>query len=98
MLAANGEQVVGEMVRSLGMTQPTVSKHLGVLRSVRLVSVRSRGRLRVYRLNPRPLKAVHDWVKFYERFWTHQIGRIKQRAEQKARQLAPSNETPTQEK
>jgi hypothetical protein len=61
------------------------------------VSVRSRGRLRVYRLNPRPLKAVHDWVKFYERFWTHQIGRIKQRAEQKARQLASSNDTPIQE-
>jgi DNA-binding transcriptional ArsR family regulator len=66
--------------------QPTVSKHLGVLRKVRVVSVSRRGRRRVYRLNPKELKPVHDWVKYFEKFWSHQLGCIKQRAEQKARE------------
>jgi DNA-binding transcriptional ArsR family regulator len=73
--------------------QPAVSKHLGVLRSVRIVSVSRRGRRRLYRLNARELKPVHDWVKNYEKFWSHQISRIKARAEQKARE----QEQPTQE-
>jgi DNA-binding transcriptional ArsR family regulator len=66
--------------------QPAVSKHLGVLRSVRIVSVSRRGRRRLYRLNAKELKPVHDWVKNYEQFWSHQLNRIKARAEQKARQ------------
>jgi DNA-binding transcriptional ArsR family regulator len=86
LLAADGEQPVGELVGRLKLAQPAVSKHLRVLRSVRLVSVRRRGRLRVYRLEPRELKTVHDWVKHYERFWTHQLSRIKERAELRAQQ------------
>src|SRR5947208_15315742 len=84
--AADGEQAVGELVHSLRIAQPAVSKHLGVLRRVRIVSVSRRGRRRMYRLNPRELKPVHDWVKHFERFWSHQIERIKDRAEQKARE------------
>lgn len=86
LLAAGGEQAVGDLVGALRLPQPAVSKHLRVLRSVRLVTVSRRGRSRVYRLNPRELKTVHDWVKHYERFWTHQIARIKDRAEQRARE------------
>jgi DNA-binding transcriptional ArsR family regulator len=63
-----------------------VSKHLGVLRKVGLVSERRSGRQRVYRLNGARLKPVHDWVKHYERFWTHQLERIKGRAERKAQE------------
>src|SRR5688572_2854048 len=92
-LAAGGDLDVSDLVRSLRMAQPAVSKHLGVLRRVRLVSVTRRGRRRVYRLNPDRLKPVHDWVKTYERFWTHQLTRIKARAEQKAReQREPSKQ------
>ncbi len=86
LLADTGEQAVEELVGALRLPQPAVSKHLRVLRSVRLVSATRRGRRRVYRLEPRELKTVHDWVKHFERFWTHQISRIKQRAEERARE------------
>lgn len=85
LLAESGEQPVGMLVESLRLPQPAVSKHLGVLKRVRLVSVSRRGRSRVYRLNARELKPVHDWIKNYERFWSQQLQRIKARAEQKAR-------------
>ncbi|MDT7814668.1 MAG: hypothetical protein QOH35_3912 [Acidobacteriaceae bacterium] len=83
-LLVNGkEHAVGDVVLRLRMPQPAVSKHLGVLRKVGLVSVSKRGQLRLYRLNAKELKPVYDWVKIYERYWTHQLGQIKQRAEPK---------------
>ena len=97
LLAEGGEQPVNDLVHRLRLPQPAVSKHLGVLRRVRLVSVNRHGRRRLYRLNPRELKPVHDWVKHYERFWSHQLGRIKQRAEQKARARAAESHNPQQE-
>jgi len=86
LLAGGTETAVGDLVVALRIPQPAVSKHLNVLRSVRLVSVARRGRSRMYRLNPGELKVVYDWTKNYERFWNHQIDRIKARAEQKARE------------
>ena len=80
------EHAVGEMVQSLRLAQSAVSKHLGVLRKVGIVSVAKSGQLRLYRLEPKELKPVHDWVKQYERFWTHQIDRIKERSERKLAQ------------
>lgn len=80
------EHAVGEVVSTLRLPQPAVSKHLGVLRKVGIVTVSKRGQLRMYRLNPKELKPVHDWVKTYERFWTHQIDKVKERAEQKMMQ------------
>jgi len=77
------ERAVGEMVEALRLPQPAVSKHLSVLRKVGIVSVTKQGQLRLYRLNAKELKPVHDWVKTYERFWTHQLDRIKERAERK---------------
>ena len=77
---------VGEVVRRLRVPQPAVSKHLGVLRKVGIVSVSKHGRLRLYQLNAQELRPVHDWVKTYERFWTHQLARIKERAERKMRE------------
>jgi DNA-binding transcriptional ArsR family regulator len=74
---------VGEMVQKLRISQPAVSKHLSVLRAVGIVSVTKQGQQRLYRLNPEQLKPVHDWVKTYERFWTRQLDRVKERAEQK---------------
>jgi DNA-binding transcriptional ArsR family regulator len=86
LLADSGEQAVGELVGRMRLPQSAVSKHLRVLRAVRVVSVNRRGRRRVYRLNPQRLKPVHEWVKYFERFWGQQLGRIKQRAEQKAKE------------
>lgn len=57
-----GEASVSELVEALGLTQPTVSKHLKVLRDAGLVSVREEGQHRFYRLTPEPLEAVEDWM------------------------------------
>jgi DNA-binding transcriptional ArsR family regulator len=87
------EHAVGEMVAALRLPQPAVSKHLGVLRKVGIVSVTKRGQLRLYRLNAKELKPVHDWVRTYERFWEHHLDRIKERAERKmAERLARENQ------
>lgn len=66
---AGGERPVNDLVARLGVAQPQVSKHLRVLREVGLVDVREEGRQRMYRLNGRPLKPIHDWVKDFERTW-----------------------------
>ena len=92
LLARGGEHGVGELAGELRIPQPAVSKHLRVLRQVRLVSVNRRGRRRVYRVNAQELKPVHDWVKNFERFWTQQLSRIKQRAEEAAREKLKQRE------
>jgi DNA-binding transcriptional ArsR family regulator len=81
---ADGERPVNDLVESLGWPQPQVSKHLGVLKKVGLVSVRRVGRQRVYRMHGERLKPIHDWVKTFDRFWTQHIEQIKARAELKA--------------
>ena len=60
---AGGERPVNDLVRTLGLAQPQVSKHLRVLREVGAVDVREDGRQRLYRLNGQALKPIHDWVK-----------------------------------
>jgi DNA-binding transcriptional ArsR family regulator len=78
------EWAVNDVVVRVRMAQPAVSKHLGVLRKVGVVTVVKRGQHRMYRLNAAQLKPVHDWVKTFERYWTHQLSQIKERAERKA--------------
>jgi DNA-binding transcriptional ArsR family regulator len=86
---ADGEpRSVNELVDRLRLAQPAVSKHLGVLRQVGIVSVSKEGQHRMYRLNGGELKAVYDWSKTFEKFWTHQLSRIKQRAERIAKEQA----------
>jgi len=75
------ERPVGDIVASLGMEQPSVSKHLGVLRNVGLVQVRRDGRRMLYRTNADAIRPLYDWTKTFERFWQHQLNRIKERAE-----------------
>jgi DNA-binding transcriptional ArsR family regulator len=70
---ANGERPVNDLARLLGMAQPQVSKHLRVLREVGAVDVRDEGRQRLYRLNGRALKPIHDWVKAHERSWSERF-------------------------
>ncbi|HEX6581733.1 MAG TPA: metalloregulator ArsR/SmtB family transcription factor [Actinomycetota bacterium] len=73
---AGGERPVNDLVRRLGLAQPLVSKHLRVLREVGLVDVRDEGRQRIYRLNGRSLKPIHDWVKNYEMAWAERFDRL----------------------
>lgn len=68
-LLAAGERPVNDLVEALGLQQPQVSKHLRVLKEVGLVRVRGQGRQRIYRLNGRPLKPIHDWVREFEDTW-----------------------------
>lgn len=91
LLADGAGRSVGQLVESTQMTQPTVSKHLAVLRSVGVVSVEQRGKERFYSLDPTSLKPLHDWVQPFEKFWTNQLDRIKQRAEKKAAERAAKN-------
>jgi len=88
LLALGAEHDATELVLQLGLPQPAVSKHLGVLRKVGVVGVHKAGQRRLYRLNPQELKPVHDWIQNFERFWTHQLTSIKEAAELKAKQLA----------
>ena len=85
VLGDGRERAVSEVVEAVGMPQPSVSKHLSVLLKVGVVTVTRNGQMRMYRLNGSNLKPVHDWVKTFEQYWSHQIDRIKERAEQKMR-------------
>jgi DNA-binding transcriptional ArsR family regulator len=91
LLARHGALAVGALVVAVGMPQPAVSKHLGVLRKVGVVTMDKNGRQRVYRLEPQELKTVYEWAKAFEHFWSHQLARIKQRAEAKAHARADSS-------
>ena len=73
---AGGERAVNDLVGLLGIAQPQVSKHLRVLREVGAVDVREEGRKRLYRLNGRALKPIHDWVKDYERTWSERFEQL----------------------
>jgi DNA-binding transcriptional ArsR family regulator len=72
-----GEATVGELVDRSGLSQPQVSKHLGVLRAVDVVTVRVDGRRRWYRVNGPALKPIHDWVSRYERSWNVSLDRLE---------------------
>ena len=83
---ATDERSVNDIVIALKMEQPSVSKHLKVLRNVGLVRVRRNGRHMMYRTNAEAIKPLYEWSQFFEKFWSHQLSRIKERAEAKARE------------
>jgi DNA-binding transcriptional ArsR family regulator len=70
------ELSVNEIVERLGWNQPMVSKHLGVLKQVGLVSERRVGRQRMYRVNAEQLKPIYDWVSSFERYWSDRFERL----------------------
>ena len=70
------ERSVNEIVKLLGWSQPTVSKHLGVLKQVGLVSERRVGRQRMYQVNAERLKPIYDWVTPFEQFWSDRFDRL----------------------
>ena len=79
------ELPVGDIVALMKLDQPSVSKHLRVLRDVGLVHVRRNGRHKLYRTNAQGIKPVHEWAEMFERYWSHQLNRVKERAEAKMR-------------
>jgi DNA-binding transcriptional ArsR family regulator len=83
------ERPVGDIVATLGLEQPSVSKHLRVLRNVGLVHVRREGRQKLYRTNAAAIRPLHEWTSTFERYWRHQLNRVKQRAEAKMTRVRP---------
>jgi DNA-binding transcriptional ArsR family regulator len=75
------ERPVGDIVVALGLGQPSVSKHLRVLRDVGLVDVRRDGRQMFYRTNAAGIRPLHEWTSRFERYWRSQLARVKERAE-----------------
>ena len=84
-LLRSGERPVTDLARDLGMTQPQASKHLRVLREVALVEVRGAGKQRLYRLDARGLRPVHEWVGGFERFWNESFDRLDEYVQELAR-------------
>ena len=75
------ERAVGEIVAAMELNQPSVSKHLQVLREVGLVTARRDGRNVMYRTNPEGLRTVHEWSAMFAKYWRGQLRRIKAHAE-----------------
>ncbi len=80
---AGAERPVGEIVDALEMAQPSVSKHLKVLREVGLVNVRRDGRQMFYRTNAEAIRPLHEWTQTFAQYWRHQLAQVKERAERK---------------
>lgn len=77
------ERHVSDIVAKFNLSQPSVSKHLKVLRHVGLVSFRRDGRQMFYRANADAIRPLYEWTGIFQRSWRHQLTRIKERAEQK---------------
>ena len=76
-MLADGERPAGDFVEALPIAQPTVSKHLSVLREAGLVTVRKDAQRRLYSLNPAPLKELDLWLARYRRFWTDRLDALE---------------------
>ena len=85
------ERPVGDIVSGLKLDQPSVSKHLRVLRSVGLVHMRCDGRHKYYRTNAEAIRPLHEWAATFERHWQHQLLRIKKLAEKRMSDIHPAS-------
>jgi len=82
-------------VAALGLEQPSVSKHLRVLRDVGLVRMRCQGRQKLYRTNAEAIRPLHEWTGTFERYWQHQLNRVKELAEATVRQSSTDSNPTT---
>jgi DNA-binding transcriptional ArsR family regulator len=80
-LLLSGERPVGELVEGTALSQPSVSKHLRVLREAGLVEMRSDAQRRIYRVNPEPLRDLDEWLAPYRRLWASRLGALAQHLE-----------------
>lgn len=87
------ERPVNELARALRITQPRTSKHLRVLREVGLVQVREAGQQRLYGLDARGLRPVHDWVVGFEQFWGEKLDRLNEYVKTQQRQQKQKEST-----
>ena len=76
-LLLDGERSVGEIVDALQMSQPSVSKHLKVLREAKLVTVRQHTQRRVYRLESSPLREIDEWLAPFRTSWSERLDALE---------------------
>jgi DNA-binding transcriptional ArsR family regulator len=84
-LLAGAELPVKAIAERFAVTRPAVAKHLAVLERAGLVQARRSGRLRLYRLDAKPLRDVQDWLALYEPFWAARLRGLKARVEARRR-------------
>lgn len=82
-LLATSERSVGEIETQLRMTQPTVSKHLRVLRDAGFVESQVEAQRRVYRIKPEPLQEVDDWLAQFRRLWAPHLDALERHLDRK---------------
>jgi DNA-binding transcriptional ArsR family regulator len=97
-LLASSQQSVGEMERELGMPQPTVSKHLRVLREAGFVESTVDAQRRLYRLKPEPLREIDAWLAPFRRFWSAHVDALERHLDRMDRMDRTQRETPTKRK
>jgi DNA-binding transcriptional ArsR family regulator len=88
-LLASSDYSVGELERALRMSQPSVSKHLRVLRDAGFVESRTEAQNRVYRLNPEPLKELDEWLDPFRRFWSKHVDALERHLDSLDRKSPP---------
>ena len=93
-LLASSQQSVGEIERRLRMSQPTVSKHLRVLREAGFVESTVDAQRRLYRLNPEPLQEVDAWLAQFRRFWSEHVDALERHLDHMAQSNTNNKSTP----
>lgn len=83
VLLAGQEMSVGDVAERFDMTRPAIAKHLRILGEGDLIRVENRGRSRINQINPAPLRAVHDWLEVFDRFWGDKLSRLIEEVETK---------------
>jgi len=84
-LAKEGERNVSDLLEPFAISQPAVSKHLRILREAKLVRSRKDGRERLYAIEPRTLRQVHDWVSHFEKYWDQKLDALGEYLDRKNR-------------
>src|SRR6201981_1607686 len=92
-LLVSSEQSVGEIERELGMPQPTVSKHLRVLRDAGFVESTVDAQRRVYRLKPEPLQELDDWLAPFRRLWSAHVDALERHLDRMDRSTRTKRKT-----
>lgn len=92
---AGGERTVGELAQPFAMSLAAASKHIKALETAGLIRREVRGRTHVCRLDPGPLASAHEWLAFYERFWTDRLDILERLLRAESAPSAPAREIPT---
>ena len=93
-LLVTSEQSVGEIEQQLGMPQPTVSKHLRVLRDAGFVECEIDAQRRLYRLKPEPLQELDAWLAPFRRFWSARVDALECHLDRVSRSVSPKKNSP----